>query len=130
MVLEMRRMEVDQLRASNNALLLEMERCRAMELHIQQQSQQLEEMDAVVQNKNLQIRKLYDDQDRLTQQLEIEESAHLACQQELEQVQWAMDNFITANREKVTKNLENLKESGIILDLVHKDKSVAYSINC
>merc|ERR1719312_1894907 len=66
----------------------------------------------------------------INQQLEIEESAHLACQQELEQVQWAMDNFITANREKVTKNLENLKESGIILDLVHKDKSVAYSINC
>jgi len=130
LVLEMRRVEVEQLRASNNALLLEMERCRAMELHSQAQGQQIEEMEAVLHNKNLQIRKLYDDQDRLTQQLEIEESAHLQCQQELEQSQWAMENFISSNREKVNKNLENLKESGLILDLVHKDKSIAYSINC
>jgi len=130
MVLEMRRVEVEQLRAANNALMLEMDRCRAMELHLQQQNQRVEEMDAVIQNKNLEIRKLYDDQERLSQQLEIEESAHLACQQELEQSQWALQNFITTNQEKVTKNIQNLKESGLILDLVHKDKSVAYSINC
>lgn len=130
MVLEMRRVEVEQLRAANNSLMLEMDRCRAMELHLQQQNQRVEEMDAVIQNKNLEIRKLYDDQERLTQQLEIEESAHLACQQELEQSQWALQNFVTSNREKVSKNLQNLKESGLILDLVHKDKSVAYSINC
>jgi len=130
LVLEMRRVEVDQLRAANNALLLDIERCRVQELQLQQHMQRVEEMEAVIRNKNHQIRKLCEDQEALNHQLEIEESAHLACQQELERSQWALENFMSNNREKVTKNLLNMKESGLILDIVNKDKSVAYSINC
>lgn len=129
-VLEMRRVEVDQLRAANNALMLEMERCLAQEHQLQQQNQRVEEMEMVIQNKNIEIRKLYDDQETLQHQLDIEESAHLSCQQELERSQWALENFVSCNREKAIGRLKNLKDASLILDLVHKDKSVAYSINC
>jgi len=132
MVLEMRRVEVEQLRVANNCLMMELERCRQLELQLQQLAQRTEEMDAVIQNKNIEIRRLYDDQERLSHQLEIEESAHLACQQELERSQWSLETFIATNRETILANVEHLKkeETGIILDLIHKDKSVAYNFNC
>jgi len=131
LVLEMRRVEVEQLRAANNCLLLEMERCRGLELHVDEQRQRIEEMEAVIQNKNIEIRQLNEQRARLVQQLEIEESAHLSCQQDLERVEWTLQNIITAKDHKKDINIEETYEDkSIILDLVHKDKSMAYSITC
>jgi len=132
LVLEMRRHEVEQLRAANNTLLLEMERCRGLELHIDEQRQRIEEMDAVIKNKNIEIRQLNEHKARLVQQLEIEESAHLSCQQDLERVEWTLQNIITNNKEKQkgSKFDDSYDDKSIILDLVHKDKSLAYSITC
>lgn len=132
LVLEMRRHEVEQLRAANNTLLLEMERCRGLELHIDEQRQRIEEMDAVIKNKNIEIRQLNEHKARLVQQLEIEESAHLSCQQDLERVEWTLQNIITNNKEKQkgSKLDDSYDDKSIILDLVHKDKSLAYSITC
>ena len=56
LVLEMRRVEVEQLRAANNGLVLELERCRGQQLQLQQQNQRVEEMQAVIHNKNIEIR--------------------------------------------------------------------------
>jgi len=131
LVLEMRRVEVDQLRAANNCLLLEMERCRGLELHVDEQRQRIEEMEAVIQNKNIEIRQLNEQRARLVQQLEIEESAHLSCQQDLERVEWTLQNIITAKENKKGTHIgESYEDKSIILDLVHKDKSMAYSITC
>jgi len=122
LVLEMRRHEVEQLRAANNTLLLEMERCRGLELHIDEQRQRIEEMDAVIKNKNIEIRQLNEHKARLVQQLEIEESAHLSCQQDLERVEWTLQNIITNNKEKQkgSKLDDSYEDKSIILDLVHK----------
>ena len=51
------------------------------------------------------------------------------CQQELEKIQWDKENFLIEN-EKRWKELENQKKSGLILDVVRKEKAVAYSFNC
>ena len=56
-------------------------------------------------------------------------SAHTACQQELERSQWDKQNFLVES-EKRWKEVENQKKSGLILDVVQKDKAVAYSFNC
>ena len=50
-------------------------------------------------------------------------SAHLACQQ------WSRQNFLVEN-EKKWKDVTNQKKSGLILDVVQKEKAVAYSFNC
>ena len=55
--------------------------------------------------------------------------AHTSCQQELEKIQWDKENFLLEN-EKRWKELENQKKSGLILDVVRKDKALAYSFNC
>ena len=53
----------------------------------------------------------------------------MSCQQELEKIQWDKENFLIEN-EKRWKELENQKKSGLILDVVRKEKAVAYSFNC
>jgi hypothetical protein len=59
----------------------------------------------------------------------VEVSAHLACQQELEKSQWAKENFLVEN-EKMWKEVINQKRSGLILDVVQKEKGLAYRFNC
>ena len=53
----------------------------------------------------------------------------MSCQQDLEKIQWDKENFLMEN-EKRWKELQNQKKSGLILDVVRKDKAVAYSFNC
>ena len=48
--------QVEQLRVANNCLMMEVERCRQLELQLQQLAQRTEEMDAVIKNKNNEIR--------------------------------------------------------------------------
>jgi len=129
LVLEMKKDETDQLKAANNSLRLELERFGGLELQLQVQKQRTEEMNAVINLKNDQLRQVLDEYDSVQQQLETEVSAHLACQQELERSQWARENFLIEN-EKRWKEVANQKKSGLILDVVQKDKAVAYSFNC
>jgi len=136
LVIDIRREEADQLRAANNSLRLEIERFQGLEAQLQVQKQRAEELGLVVGLKNDQLRQVLDEYDCVQQQLEVEVSAHLACQQELERSQWVADTILspvqqTTAREKTWKNLSNQAESGLILDVVQKgEKGVAYSFNC
>ena len=105
----------EQLKAANNSLLLEMQKTEAMK--------------AVINMKNDQLNQVLDEYDNVQEQLEVEVSAHLACQQELETSQWSRQNFLVEN-EKKWKDVTNQKKSGLILDVVQTEKAVAYSFNC
>merc|ERR1712133_257218 len=78
-----------------------------------------------------QLRQVLDEYDCVQQQLEVEVSAHLACQQELEKSQWVADTILNPEqqstaRDKTWKNISNQKESqsGHILDVVQKARRV------
>jgi len=129
LVLDMKKDGADQLKAVNNSLRLELERFCGLEVKLQVQTQRTEEMDAVINMKNDQLRQVLDEYDGVQQQLEVEVSAHLACQQELERSQWAKETFLLEN-EKRWKEVANQKKSGLILDVVQKEKALAYSFNC
>jgi len=129
MVLNMKKDETDQLKAVNNSLRLELERFGGLEVKLQVQKQRTEEMNMVINMKNDQLRQVLDEYDGVQQQLEVEVSAHLACQQELERSQWAKETFLLEN-EKRWKEVANQKKSGLILDVVQKEKALAYSFNC
>merc|ERR1719278_117077 len=123
LVLEIRRDEAEQLKAANNSLRLELERFQGLETQLQVQKQRAEELGLVVAMKNDQLRQVLDEYDSVQQQLEVEVSAHLACQQELERSQWVAESISTQQspaREKTWKNLSNQVESGLILDVVQK----------
>jgi len=128
-VLDMKKEENDQLKASNNTLRLDLERHSGLEIQLQVERQKTEEMNSVIKLKNEQLRQLLDEYDNVQHQLEIEVAAHMSCQQELEKIQWDKENFLIEN-EKRWKELENQKKSGLILDVVRKEKAVAYSFNC
>jgi len=128
-VLDMKKEETDQLKASNNTLRLDLERYSGLEIQLQVEKQKTEEMNSVIKLKNEQLRQLLDEYDHVQHQLEIEVAAHMSCQQELEKIQWDKENFLIEN-EKRWKELENQKKSGLILDVVRKEKAVAYSFNC
>jgi len=136
LVLEIRRDEAEQLKAANNSLRLEIERFHGLESQLQVQKQRAEELGLVVGMKNDQLRQVLDEYDNVQQQLEVEVSAHLACQQELERSQWVAESILSPPqqspaREKTWKNLSNQVESGLILDVVQKgEKGLAYSFNC
>jgi len=136
LVLEIRRDEAEQLKAANNSLRLELERFQGLETQLQVQKQRAEELGLVVAMKNDQLRQVLDEYDSVQQQLEVEVSAHLACQQELERSQWVADSILSPAqqspaREKTWKNLSSQVESGLILDVVQKgEKGLAYSFNC
>jgi len=136
LVLEIRRDEAEQLKAANNTLRLELERFQGLETQLQVQKQRAEELGLVVAMKNDQLRQVLDEYDSVQQQLEVEVSAHLACQQELERSQWVADSILSPAqqspaREKTWKNLSSQVESGLILDVVQKgEKGLAYSFNC
>lgn len=136
LVIEIRRDEAEQMKAANNSLRLELERFQGLETQLQVQKQRAEELGLVVALKNDQLRQVLDEYDSVQQQLEVEVSAHLACQQELERSQWVADTILSPAqqspaREKTWKNLSNQVESGLILDVVQKgEKGLAYSFNC
>ena len=129
MVLDMKKEETDQLKAANNSLTLEMERFVGLGVKLQVQMQKTEEMDAVINMKNDHLHQVLDEYDNVQHQLEVEVSAHLACQQELEKSQWAKENFLLEN-EKMWKEVINQRRSGLILDVVQKEKGLAYRFNC
>ena len=119
----------EQLKAANNSLLLEMESFGVLGLNLHVEMQKTEEMNAVINMKNDQLNQVLDEYDNVQEQLEVEVSAHLACQQELETSQWRRQNFLVEN-EKKWKDVTNQKKSGLILDVVQKEKALAYSFNC
>jgi len=120
MVLDMKREETDQLKAANNIFILEMERFGGLEVKLQVEMQKTEEMNAVINIKNEQLRQVLDEYESVQEQLEVEVSAHMACQQELEKNQWDR---------KRSKDINNQKMSGMVLDVVQKEKALAYSFN-
>jgi hypothetical protein len=86
-------------------------------------------MNAVIRMKNDQLRQVLDEYDNVQQQLEVEVSTHLACQQELEKSKWTKETFLVEN-EKRWKDVTNQRRSGAIHDVVQKDKALAYRFNC
>jgi len=128
-VIDMKKEENDQLKAVNNSLRLDIERFTALEVQLQVERQKVEEMNGVISMKNEQLRQVLDEYDNIQHQLEIEVAAHTSCQQELEKIQWDKENFLIENNKR-WKELENQKKSGLILDVVKKDKALAYSFNC
>jgi len=129
-VLDMRKVEAEQVKAANNSLNLELERMSGLGVELQVQKQKAEDMNGVINMKNDQLRQVLDEYDRVQQQLEEEVSAHLKCQQELEKNQWNKENFLLENKKK-WKEISNLQRSDLILmDVVQKDKAVAYKLNC
>jgi len=128
-VIDMKKEENDQLKAANNSLRLDLERYNGLEIQLQVERQKVEEMNSVIKMKNEQLRQVLDEYDNVQHSLEIEVAAHTSCQQELEKIQWDKENFLMEN-EKKWKELENQKKSGLILDVVRKDKALAYSFNC
>merc|ERR1712106_161552 len=129
MVLDMKREETEQLKVANNGLRLEMERFGGLEVKLQVEMQKTEEMNAVISMKNEQLRQVLDEYDSVQEQLEVEVSAHLACQQELEKNQWDRETFLLQN-EKRWKEINNQRMRGMVLDVVQKEKALAYSFNC
>jgi len=128
-VIDLKKEENDQLRAANNSLQIDLERYSGLEIQLQVEKQKVEEMNSVIKMKNEQLRQVLDEYDSVQHQLEIEVAAHMSCQQDLEKIQWDKENFLMEN-EKRWKELQNQKKSGLILDVVRKDKAVAYSFNC
>ena len=128
MVLDMKREETEQLKVANNIFRLEMERFGGLEVKLQVEMQKTEEMNAVINMKNEQLRQVLDEYDSVQEQLEVEVSAHLACQQELEKNRWERETFLLEN-EKRWKDINNQKMSGMVLDVVQKEKALAYSFN-
>merc|ERR1739844_743001 len=128
-VIDMKKDENDQLRAANNSLKIDLERYNGLEIQLQVERQKVEEMNSVIKMKNDQLRQVLDEYDSVQHQLEIEVAAHMSCQQDLEKIQWDKENFLMEN-EKRWKELQNQKKSGLILDVVRKDKALAYSFNC
>merc|ERR1712106_1241227 len=86
-VLDMKKVELDQLKAEKNSLTIELERFGRQELQLKVQKQSIEDMNGVIRLKN----------DQLGQELEIEVSAHLTCQQELEMSLVERENFAFEN---------------------------------
>jgi len=128
-VIDLKKEENDQLRAANNSLQIDLERYSGLEIQLQVEKQKVEEMNSVIKMKNEQLRQVLDEYDSVQHQLEIEVAAHMSCQQDLEKIQWDKENFLM-EKEKRWKELQNQKKSGLILDVVRKDKAVAYSFNC
>merc|ERR1712152_44639 len=116
-VIDLKKEENDQLRAANNSLQIDLERYCGLEVQLQVEKQKVEEMNSVIKMKNEQLRQVLDEYDNVQHS------------QEMEKIQWDKENFLMEN-EKKWKELENQKKSGLILDVVRKDKALAYSFNC
>jgi len=128
-VLDMKKVELNQLKAEKNSLTIELERFGRQELQLKVQKQSIEDMNGVIRLKNDQLGQVLDKYDSLQQELEIEVSAHLNCQQELEISLVERENFAQEN-EKRWRDVGGMKEKGMILDVVNKEKGLAYRYNC
>ena len=117
--------EVDKLKAEKNSMVLEMERVAKMEVELKLQKQKVEDMTAVIELKNDQLGQVLDKYDSLQQELEIEVSAHLFCQQELER-SLVEKEMVSRENERRWMEVTSSKEKGMILDVVNKEKGLAY----
>jgi len=126
--LDLKRREVDKLKAERNSTMLEMERVAKMEGELKLQRKKIEDMTAVIRLKNDQLGQVLDKYDSLQQELEIEVSAHLSCQQELERCLVERE-LIAREHEKRWMEVTSSKEKGMILDVVNKEKGLAYRYN-
>jgi len=123
--LNLKKNEVDKLKAEKNSMVLEMERVAKMEVELKLQKQKVEEMTAVIELKNDQLGQVLDKYDSLQQELEIEVSAHLFCQQELER-SLVEKEMVSRENERRWREVTSTKEKGMILDVVNKEKGLAY----
>jgi len=123
--LNLRKNEVDKLKAEKNSMVLEMERVAKMEVELKLQKQKVEDMTAVIELKNDQLGQVLDKYDSLQQELEIEVSAHLFCQQELER-SLVEKEMVSRENERRWMEVASTKEKGMILDVVNKEKGLAY----
>merc|ERR1712098_417174 len=126
--LDLKRREVDKLKAERNNTMLEMERVAKMEGELKLQRKKIEDMTAVIRLKNDQLGQVLDKYDSLQQELEIEVSAHLSCQQELERCLVERE-LIAREHERRWMEVTSSKEKGMILDVVNKEKGLAYRYN-
>ena len=92
------------------------------------QRKKIEDMTAVIRLKNDQLGQVLDKYDSLQQELEIEVSAHLSCQQELERCLVERE-LIAREHQKRWMEVTSSKEKGMILDVVNKEKGLAYRYN-
>jgi len=123
--LNLKKNEVDKLKAEKNSMVLEMERVAKMEVEIKLQKQKIEDMTAVIELKNDQLGQVLDKYDSLQQELEIEVSAHLFCQQELEK-SLVEKEMVSRENERRWMEVTSTKEKGMIMDVVNKEKGLAY----
>jgi len=128
-VLNMKTRESEQLRAENNSLMLELKRFEGIELRLEVDKQMMEEMESVISLKNEQLVQVLDKYDILQEQLEMEVSAHLTCEEELERCLVEKDKCVEEN-EKRWREVGSKEEKGMIMDVVSKEKGLAYRYKC
>merc|ERR1711862_330858 len=112
--LDLKKSEVDKLKAEKNSMVLEMERV-----------EKVEDMTSVIKLKNDQLGQVLDKYDDLQQELEIEVSAHLSCQQELERT-LVEKEMVSRENERRWMEVTSNNKKGMILDAVSKEKGLAY----
>lgn len=94
MVIEMKKDELNQLTTTNHSLRQDIDRLVGLEEKLQVDKHSTEEMSEEIKIKNNQLSQVVDKYEHIQHQLDIEIAAHLACQQELEKIQWEKDNFL------------------------------------
>jgi len=123
--LDLKKSEVDKLKAEKNSMVLEVERVDKMEVELKLQKQKVEDMTSVIKLKNDQLGQVLDKYDDLQQELEIEVSAHLSCQQELERT-LVEKEMVSRENERRWMEVTSTNKKGMILDAVNKEKGLAY----
>jgi len=126
--LDLKKSEVDKLKAEKNSMVLEVERVDKMEVELKLQKQKVEDMTSVIKLKNDQLGQVLDKYDNLQQELEIEVSAHLSCQQDLERSLMEKEMILREN-ERRWMEMTSSNQKGMILDVVNKEKGLAYRYN-
>jgi len=126
--LDLKKSEVDKLKAEKNSMVLEVERVDKMEVELKLQKQKVEDMTSVIKLKNDQLGQVLDKYDDLQQELEIEVSAHLSCQQDLERSLMEKEMILREN-ERRWMEVTSSNQKGMILDVVNKEKGLAYRYN-
>merc|ERR1719312_2252795 len=123
--LDLKKSEVDKLKAEKNSMVLGVERVDKMEAELKLQKQKVEEITSVIKLKNDQLGQVLDKYDNLQQELEIEVSAHLSCQQDLERSLMEKEMILREN-ERRWMEVTSSNQKGMILDAVNKEKGIAY----
>merc|ERR1711862_260614 len=126
--LDLKKSEVEKLKAEKNSMVLEVERVDKMEVELKLQKQMVEDMTSVIKLKNEQLGQVLDKYDNLQQELEIEVSAHLSCQQDLERSLMEKE-MVSRENERRWMEVTSSNQKGMILDVVNKEKALAYRYN-